>query len=205
MAIEEEFGVFADETYFNSISTIEKLAEYVLRLESEEYEDNDPEPEPKPEPKKDSPKGPRLKRGDTYYLDGTCGIVLEFNDATGEGKLVSKDRITNTWEDPSFSGIWKKLQSKAPFTSSKDGRINCNMIKATKEWDEKYPCVWWCSPWCFSSSSCIAAKASWACANSAGTVSSASSSASAARRRNTHEQCHRSQERDHALRRRHRS
>lgn len=145
MAIEEEFGVFADETYFNSISTIEKLAEYVLRLESEEYEDNDPEPEPKPEPKKDTPKGPRLKRGDTYYLDGTCGIVLEFNDATGEGKLVSKDRITNTWEDPSFSGIWKKLQSKAPFTSSKDGRINCNMIKATKEWDEKYPCVWWCS------------------------------------------------------------
>lgn len=85
-----------------------------------------------------------LRRGDIYNIDGVDGIVLNYNPETGEGKLVSHKRILNTWEDPSFDGIWKMLQSKTPATMNSDGRVNCAEIQKTKGWDWKYPCVWWC-------------------------------------------------------------
>ncbi len=91
---------------------------------------------------------PRLKRGDLYVADGVEGIVLSFDDKTGEGKLVSKKRIVNVWEDPSFGGFFKKFQAKTrPIPADdahKDGRVNCGIIMQTKDWDFKYPCVWWC-------------------------------------------------------------
>lgn len=139
MALEEEFAVFMEESYFNSLSTVSEIADYIMKLQddvSEIFSD-------------DSSPEPRLKRGDLYEIDGVEGIVLEFNDETGEGKLVSKRRIVNTWEDPSFKGFFKKIQANAkptpPDDAHRDGRYCCLKIRKTKDWADKYPCVWWCS------------------------------------------------------------
>lgn len=91
---------------------------------------------------------PKLKRGDVYVIDGVEGIVLEYDEHTGEGKMVSKMRVVNSWEDPSFGGIFKKIQAKTSPTPIgsvfDDGRVCCREIRKTKNWDWKYPCVWWC-------------------------------------------------------------
>lgn len=87
-----------------------------------------------------------LRTGDIHVLDGIEGIVLWFNERTGEGKMVSRKRILSTWETPSFAGLMKKLQIKASTkTSSYDGFENCQMIRRTREWQTKYPAVLWCT------------------------------------------------------------
>ena len=87
-----------------------------------------------------------LRTGDIHVLDGIEGIVLWFNERTGEGKMVSRKRVISTWESPSFAGLMKKLQIKASTkTSPYDGYENCEMVRRTRDWQTKYPAVLWCT------------------------------------------------------------
>lgn len=172
MRIEEELAVLVDsESYFRSLDSIQEIADYIsvlvaadadgetddeLLSQADEGESGSvvctDEPEQTASVKEQiepvqAPQ-PRFKRGDLYVADGVEGIVLEFDEVTGTGKLVSKKRIVNTWEDPSFAGFAKKIQPNARLTpidaNHADGSTNCHEIRQTKGWDWKYPCVWWC-------------------------------------------------------------